>query len=201
MHNQYFPTRTCLLNPDKALPGDLVIVCTWLGASAKHITKYTGLHRSIAPHARILLIEFEVSIPVSSYARQHRLIQPAVDVVLETWHSYASEGNVMEILQCDGLSLPPSSRLMGSVTVHFLLILLYTWIACGNENPASHMRRTLLDEETDHAQEAKEKGCKVDEVLFKGTSHCAYMPDDPARYAEAVDKAWNLAVCKVESKL
>jgi hypothetical protein len=45
-------------------------------------------------------------------------------------------------------SLPPSSRLMGSVAVHFLLILLYTWIACGNENPVSHMRRTLLDEET-----------------------------------------------------
>ncbi|GFF51955.1 hypothetical protein IFM46972_09422 [Aspergillus udagawae] len=86
---------------------------------------------------------------------------------------------------------------MGSVAVHFLLILLYTWIACGNENPVSHMRRTLLDEETDHAQEAKEKGWKVDEVLFKGTSHCAHMPDDPARYAEAADKAGNVAVCKV----
>ncbi|GFF51951.1 hypothetical protein IFM46972_09421 [Aspergillus udagawae] len=92
MHNQYFrkyrgrtlTTRTCLLNPDKALPDHLVIVCTWLGASAKHITKYTDLHRSTASHARILLIESEVSILVSSYARQHRLIQPAVDVVLET---------------------------------------------------------------------------------------------------------------------
>ncbi|GIC91349.1 uncharacterized protein Aud_007792 [Aspergillus udagawae] len=103
MHNQYFrkyrgrtlsrsliphftriATRTCLLNPDKALPDHLVIVCTWLGASAKHITKYTDLHRSTASHARILLIESEVSILVSSYARQHRLIQPAVDVVLET---------------------------------------------------------------------------------------------------------------------
>ncbi|KAB8067239.1 hypothetical protein BDV29DRAFT_186542 [Aspergillus leporis] len=128
-------------------------------------------------------------------------------------------------------SLPPSSRLMGSVVVHFLLVLLYTWIACGNENPASLMRRTLLDEETvgpapqrddpgyvcymyskedrmtdwrdvwDHAQEAKEKGWKVDEVLFEGTGHCAHMPDNPARYAEAVEKAWNSAVCKIESKL
>ena len=37
---------------------------------------------------------------------------------------------------------------MGSVVVHCLWILLYTWIACGNENPASLMRRTLLDEHT-----------------------------------------------------
>ncbi|KAL5686112.1 hypothetical protein EMGR_003367 [Emarellia grisea] len=281
MHNQYFrkyrATRTWLSTPDKALPGQLVIVCTWLGASAKHITKYTDLHRSIAPHARILLIESEVSILVSSYARQRRLIRPAVDVVLETLadrtesdaprillHTFSNGGTntatqllitlaktVSQPLPLVGLvldstpargtywksynamvfSLPPSSRLVGSVVVHFLLILLYTWIACGNENPASLMRRTLLDEETvgpapqrdapgyvcymyskedrmtdwrdvwDHAQEAEEKGWKVDKVLFEGTGHCAHMPDNPARYAEVVEKAWNSALCKIESKL
>lgn len=47
------------------------------------------------------------------------------------------------------LSLPrdPATKIMGAIAVHLLLTLLYTWIGCGNENPASLMRRTLLDEE------------------------------------------------------
>ncbi|RMZ48146.1 hypothetical protein AFCA_008854 [Aspergillus flavus] len=77
-------TRTWLLNSDKPVPGQLIIICTWLGASPKHISKYIDMHRAVAPHARLLLIESEVSILVSSYARQRRLIRPAVDVVLET---------------------------------------------------------------------------------------------------------------------
>ncbi|KAJ5791634.1 uncharacterized protein N7518_008645 [Penicillium psychrosexuale] len=81
-------TRLCantwLSNPEKAIPGQLIIICTWLGASPKHVGKYTDLYRSIAPHARILLIESDVSILVSSYARQRRRIRPVVDIVLET---------------------------------------------------------------------------------------------------------------------
>lgn len=47
------------------------------------------------------------------------------------------------------LSLPrdAASQILGALAVHFLLTLLYTWIACGNENPASLMRRTLLNED------------------------------------------------------
>ncbi|PWY93118.1 hypothetical protein BO94DRAFT_532879 [Aspergillus sclerotioniger CBS 115572] len=190
-------TRTWLLNPDKPVAGQLIIICTWLGASPKHISKYIDMHQSVAPHARILLIESEVSILVSSYARQRRLIRPAVDVVLETLaeteigssnaaarvllHTFSNGGTntatqllitlrgiishplpliglVLDSTPAKGtywksynamvFSLPPASRLMGSVVVHCLLLLLYTWIACGNENPAALMRRTLLDEHT-----------------------------------------------------
>ncbi|KAE8349445.1 hypothetical protein BDV28DRAFT_141230, partial [Aspergillus coremiiformis] len=272
-------TRTWISTPEKPLPGQLIIICTWLGAAPKHITKYTDLYRSVAPHARILLIESEVSILVSSYARQRRLIRPAVDIVRETvtetslsnaprilLHTFSNGGTntatqllitlretVFQPLPLIGLvldstpakgtywksynamvfSLPPSARIMGCFVVHSLLILLYTWIACGNENPASLMRRTLLDEETitpaerrdpnatnhvcymyskadrltdwrdvwDHAEEAKEKGWKVDRVLFEGTGHCAHMPDHPTRYMEAVKKVWDNVNGKTHAKL
>ncbi|RHZ62519.1 hypothetical protein CDV55_106160 [Aspergillus turcosus] len=62
----------------------------WMGSSAKHITTYTHLHCSIAPHARIPLIETEVPILVSSYARQLRVIRAALDVVLETLAEYGN---------------------------------------------------------------------------------------------------------------
>ena len=47
------------------------------------------------------------------------------------------------------MSLPKdfTSRLLGTPVCHCILILLYTWIACGNENPASLNRRTMLDSE------------------------------------------------------
>ncbi|CDM26632.1 hypothetical protein DTO006G1_3221 [Penicillium roqueforti] len=194
-------TRLCantwLSNPEKAIPGQLIIICTWLGASPKHVGKYTDLYRSIAPHARILLIESDVSILVSSYARQRRRIRPVVDIVLETLaetetssddnaprillHTFSNGGTntatqlliilrevaskplpliglVLDSTPAKGtywksynamvFSLPPASRFVGSMVVHCLLVLLYTWIACGNENPASLMRRTLLDKDT-----------------------------------------------------
>ena len=48
------------------------------------------------------------------------------------------------------LSLPKDvmSRMFGALACHCILILLYSWIACGNENPASLQRRTLLDTNT-----------------------------------------------------
>lgn len=44
-------------------------------------------------------------------------------------------------------SLPKGkiNKLLGAIAVHFLLTLLYAWIAAGNENPASLMRRSILD--------------------------------------------------------
>ena len=47
------------------------------------------------------------------------------------------------------LSLPKdfASRLLGVLACHCIMILLYTWIAFGNENPASLNRRTVLDSE------------------------------------------------------
>lgn len=224
----------------KHCPGQLVIICTWLGASRKHISKYTTLYKRIAPDARILLIESNVPILVSSYAHQRRQIQCAVSAVLDTLsecgylhhsvttttaatrgeksrqiapneqrstsirfntpkialHAFSNGGVntatqllielrkrlygplplvgvVLDSCPAKGtywrsynamvLSLPPgvASRLLGVLAVHFLLILLYTWIACGNENPASLMRRTLLDDETlCYAPRSSESGAK-----------------------------------------
>ena len=206
--------RTSLFTPSKPTPGQLIIICTWLGAAPKHIAKYTGLYQSIAPGARILLIESNVPILISSYAHQRDVIKAAACVVLETldeldYHpgmpdakSISDDGN-LEInarpkillhtfsnggtntatqlllvlksrfsscplplagLACDScpangtywksydamvLSLPKdfASRLLGALACHCILILLYSWIACGNENPASLNRRTMLDSE------------------------------------------------------
>ncbi|CAG8085865.1 unnamed protein product [Penicillium nalgiovense] len=190
-------TNTWLSNPEKAIPGPLITICTWLGASPKHIGKYNDLYRPIAPHARILLIESDVSILVSSYTRQRRRIRPAVDIVLETLaetetsfgdnaprillhtvsnggtntatqllvmlrevaskplpliglvlDSTPAKGTYWKLYSAMVFSLPPAFRFVGSMVVHGLLVLLYTWIACGNENPPSLIRRTLLDKNT-----------------------------------------------------
>lgn len=197
--------RTWLRSPEKPVPGQLVVICTWLGASSKHICKYINLHCAVAPHARILLIESEVAILVSSYAHQQRRIQPAVKTVCDTLgeishiypprillHTFSNGGTntatqllialretLQQPLPLVGLvldsspakgtywksynamvvSLPASGRIFSSMMVHFLLVLLYAWIACGNDNPASLMRRTLLDEETvDPGEEMRNAG-------------------------------------------
>jgi hypothetical protein len=66
--------------PDPAT-GELVILCTWLGAGKKHIAKYVGEYRAVAPRARILLIESSVWIVTASYVKQWELIKPAAEVV------------------------------------------------------------------------------------------------------------------------
>ena len=240
--------RASLYTPSKSSVGQLVILCTWLGAARKHITKYTTLYQRIAPGARILLIESNVPILVSAYARQRNQIQSAVSVVLDTIsecgfldelpssskeassvftekchpadddattlagsspkiviHTFSNGGSntitqllielrkrlpcpipiagiVMDSCPAKGtywrsynamvLSLPPGvgTRLAGAVAVHFLLVLLYTWIACGNENPASLMRRTLLDERTLCNADARANRGRSTEIVNGPTS-------------------------------
>ncbi|KAA8649465.1 hypothetical protein EYZ11_008080 [Aspergillus tanneri] len=272
--------RTWLCSPEKPHPGQLVVICTWLGASPKHIAKYVDLHRSIAPHARILLIESEVAILVSSYAYQRRAIQPAARAICNSLaesssnhppkillHTFSNGGTntatqllitlretLHEPLPLIGLvldstpakgtywksydamvfSLPPSGRIFGSAVIHALLVVLYAWIACGNENPASLMRRTLLDDKTicpgdkvrdagvngnicylysktdrmtdwhdvrDHADDARQKGWNVQEVLFDGSGHCAHMAQDSQKYSKAVKRVWDMTIGRPVSKL
>lgn len=76
--------RISLYTPEQPTKGQLVIICTWLGAAPKHIAKYTTVYQRIAPGARILLVESAVPILVSSYARQRAAIIPAVSAVLAT---------------------------------------------------------------------------------------------------------------------
>lgn len=78
--------RTCLYTPPKATPGHLIVLCTWLGAARKHIAKYIDLYRSIAPNARILLIESSVGNLTSALLHQQRvkMFAPAAAAVLDT---------------------------------------------------------------------------------------------------------------------
>ncbi|KAF2688136.1 indole-diterpene biosynthesis protein-like protein PaxU [Lentithecium fluviatile CBS 122367] len=81
-----------LFVPRDPQPGQLVILCTWLGASKKHITKYTAAYREIAPHATILLIESSVWIIATPYVRQWEAIEPAAHVV----RAVLEEGSAMK---------------------------------------------------------------------------------------------------------
>lgn len=276
--------RTSLYTPENPRNGELVIICTWLGANEKHIAKFTSLYQKIAPEARILLIQSAVPILISSYAYQRNVIQPAVAVVQERLlecgqqipyqihkssstsgvkaqpkmilHMFSNGGTntatqLLIVLRernqfplplagilCDScpakgtywrsyhamvLSLPKDivSRIVGTAACHAILISLYSWIACGNENPASLQRRTLLDAETVqlggpgeapgricylfskedtmcqwediecHAQDAKKLNWQVEELIFEGSAHCAHLRKDEQRYFKAVENLWN----------
>ncbi|KAJ4356771.1 uncharacterized protein N0V89_004807 [Didymosphaeria variabile] len=74
--------RISLFIPQDAAPGELVILCTWLGAGKKHIAKYVAGYREIAPRAKILLLESSVFNIASPYVRQWVAIRPAAEVVL-----------------------------------------------------------------------------------------------------------------------
>lgn len=73
-----------LYTPQQVAPGQLIILCTWLGAGKKHIAKYVDGYRIIAPRAKFLLIESSVWIIASPYTRQWEAIRPAAEVVLAT---------------------------------------------------------------------------------------------------------------------
>ena len=287
--------QTSLFTPPNPIKGQLIILCTWLGAAPKHIAKYVGLHQRIAPGVRILLIESTIPILLSTYQRQRSAIQPAVLVTLDvladcsgtppskaqtTRHPVDAERNgavqryvlptgstpkiVLHIFSNGGgnsatqllislrsrlgsplplaglildsgpsrgtyrksydamlFSLPPSllSRTLGPPVIHCILLVLFLWIACGNEHPASLGRRTLLDptavrgtgrdgtkkvcllyskadrmcDWTDvraYAEESRRRGWCVEEVVFEGSGHCAHLLKDEARYTEVVGSMW-----------
>jgi hypothetical protein len=74
-------SRMSLFVPQEPAAGKLIILCTWLGAGKKHIAKYTREYRTIAPDARILLIEASVWIITARYIKQQEAIKPAVGAV------------------------------------------------------------------------------------------------------------------------
>ena len=105
-------------------------------------------------------------------------------------------------------------RFLGAMVVHCFLIFVAVYIACGNENPATLWRRTPLEESSpargawylfskedlmiewkdikQHAEEARTKGWRVKEVLFKGSGHCAHLIMHRRRYIEAVNSVWRV---------
>lgn len=100
--------RISLHTPTKPAKGQLIIICIWLGAAPKHIAKYIAVYQGIASRARILLIQSNVPVLVSSYARQRAAIVPAVTTVLETLAecSYPSLLDENDDLKGDGNAIP-----------------------------------------------------------------------------------------------
>ncbi|KAI4664180.1 uncharacterized protein J4E79_003682 [Alternaria viburni] len=73
--------RISLYTPPSHATGELIVLCTWLGAARKHIDKYIAVYLTIAPNAKILLIQSDVTSVTSSYPAQNKAIIPAVEAV------------------------------------------------------------------------------------------------------------------------
>lgn len=67
-----------LHEPPEPSKGQLIILATWLGGTKKHTAKYTSLYSSLAPNARILLIEAPLDTFLNPYWMQRRNIRPAI---------------------------------------------------------------------------------------------------------------------------
>ena len=283
--------QTFLHTPPKPSHGQIVILCTWLGAARKHIAKNTALYRRVAPNARILLIESSVGILTSGFVAKQRVIEfePAAAAVLDTLAEYEqsspktsanevfddkninppicqyspsfshakpkillhifsnggmnSATHLLRLLRsrtdkplaltgiifdsCPGqgksywqsfnamvLSFPQNIawRFLGALAIHCFLIVLVVYVACGNEYPVNLWRRTPFEESSpargarylyskedrmidwtdveQHAEEARRKGWRVEEVLFEGSGHCAHLSMDRRRYVDAVNSVW-----------
>jgi len=73
--------RQSLYTPPNPATGELIILCSWLGAAKKHVSKYISGYLTLAPRAKILLIESSVLILTSAYPTQWKAIQPSVSAV------------------------------------------------------------------------------------------------------------------------
>ncbi|MCJ1443829.1 MAG: hypothetical protein MMC23_004329 [Stictis urceolatum] len=273
--------RTSLYTPPTPSPGEMVVICTWLGAQARHIAKYTALYKQVAPNAQILVVQSNVPILVSSYRKQRRELGPAAGLVRARidecfsatgttrnaaeysaeesradpekssdaglrvtkvrpkilLHAFSNGGtnsasNLLLRLaedrkaplpiaclvfdSCPGkgtywksytamvISLPENAvvKNLGRIAVHCILIALYTWIAFGNENPASLQRRTLMDEGGTIAKawygaggEEESGGKGQGEKEFKGEGRAVYVyseEDDQCHWEDITEHARGL---------
>ncbi|KAI1500364.1 hypothetical protein F5X99DRAFT_429482 [Biscogniauxia marginata] len=70
-----------LHTPSECEAGQLVVLCTWMGAADKHIAKYADIYRKTAPKARILLLKSLVGSMISPYSKQEVAMKPAEHAV------------------------------------------------------------------------------------------------------------------------
>ena len=110
----------------------LVVLCTWMSAHRKHISKYTQQYRQQYPKAEILVIESEVAdLTYRTNSSQQARLQPARDVLL-SHTSQGAEGHgqrkaVLHIFSNGGsqsaiqlaTSLPKSIRLQAFSAIIF----------------------------------------------------------------------------------
>jgi hypothetical protein len=80
-------------------PPDLLILCTWMGAAARHIDKYTKAYISRFPSTSILLLRSEVSdIALRSVSQQVKRMGPAAVAVKNFIDQRKSTGQQYKIL-------------------------------------------------------------------------------------------------------
>lgn len=72
-----------IYEPREPASGEMIILATWLGGTAKHIGKYTSLYRTVAPNAKILLIKAPMDSFLAPYSIQRRNIRPAIDPIVQ----------------------------------------------------------------------------------------------------------------------
>ena len=71
-----------IYTPPSYQKGQLIILCTWMGAAEKHLAKYIRLHQEHRPNSKILHVRSTVPGLISSYAAQRKAMKPAVLAVL-----------------------------------------------------------------------------------------------------------------------
>lgn len=141
-----------------------------------------------------LLIELYNTLHDSSSIESRLIPFPLRGILLD---SCPAKGTYWKSYNAMILSLPRdvATQILGAFAVHFLLVLLYTWIACGNENPASLMRRTLLDEAISKGMsDEKESSVKIKKgrvcYLYSKEDKMCKWTDIRDHAKEARDRGW-----------
>jgi len=69
--------------PRDPAKGQLVILATWVGSTAKNIARYTFLYKKVAPSAKILLIRGLMENSLAHYPIPRTNIRPAIDPIAQ----------------------------------------------------------------------------------------------------------------------
>ncbi|KAF2786194.1 hypothetical protein K505DRAFT_412088 [Melanomma pulvis-pyrius CBS 109.77] len=84
---------TTFYQPPNHDASELIILCTWLGASEKHIAKYMALYQALTPSTPILLIESHVGTITRPYPAQRQRMGEALAILQRTLSSSSPSRN------------------------------------------------------------------------------------------------------------
>lgn len=77
-------------------PPDLIIMCSWMSASARHIEKYTSSYVAQRRSVPILLIRSsQLDVTVRTERRQHEALEPAVEAIVSVLSSKSAKGSIL----------------------------------------------------------------------------------------------------------
>ena len=160
--------RTSLYTPPEPKPGQLIILCTWLGAARKHVAKYTDLYRSVAPRARILLVESSIPALTHAFVRPQRVtgFAPAATVILDTFFECEDRSSIHVNGRLDDEKTISRSR--KPTPFHANPQILLHVFSNGGMNSATHLLRLLRSE---MGEPLALTGIILDSCPGKGTSY------------------------------